>query len=200
MLLWMSHLFGTFKQCSIPLRRSVLSCSILISQLAAGSQWLPHRVHKQMGHIFLQRIRKIGCLLFCSVKNFLVEQTHETWESNIYRECFMMFLSEIFATGRLAFEMMAPKQSEELHVFSFHGSRTLALIEWVCCFRREVSHPFEISKVDLGEKAILQFAHSSGTLSLTFNRKADCTLESDIQLFRKYFWDSTFPHKVSAKV
>ncbi|XP_072848742.2 rho guanine nucleotide exchange factor 28 isoform X2 [Pogona vitticeps] len=61
--------------------------------------------------------------------------------------------------------------------------------------KREVSHPFEVSKVDLGENAILQFAHSSGTLSLTFNRKADRMLESDIQLFRKYFWDTAFLHK-----
>ncbi|KAJ7335847.1 hypothetical protein JRQ81_013788, partial [Phrynocephalus forsythii] len=61
--------------------------------------------------------------------------------------------------------------------------------------KREVSHPFEISKVDLGENAILQFAHSSGTLSLTFNRNADRTLESDIHFFRKYFLDTAFPHK-----
>ncbi|XP_066468642.1 rho guanine nucleotide exchange factor 28 [Tiliqua scincoides] len=61
--------------------------------------------------------------------------------------------------------------------------------------RTQVSHPFEISKVELGEDAVLQFAHSSGTLTLTFNRTADHLLESDIQLFRKYFWDRDFLHK-----
>ncbi|XP_053147245.1 rho guanine nucleotide exchange factor 28 isoform X2 [Hemicordylus capensis] len=59
----------------------------------------------------------------------------------------------------------------------------------------QVSHPFEISKVELGENAVLQFAHSSGALTLTFNHTADHLLESDIQLFRKYFWDRALLHK-----
>uniref|UniRef100_A0A8D2IWC0 Rho guanine nucleotide exchange factor 28 n=1 Tax=Varanus komodoensis TaxID=61221 RepID=A0A8D2IWC0_VARKO len=66
--------------------------------------------------------------------------------------------------------------------------------------KKQVSHPFEISKVLLGEDAALQFAHSSGILSLTCNHTADHLLESDVQLFRKYFWDRAFLHKVSAKL
>lgn len=61
--------------------------------------------------------------------------------------------------------------------------------------KTQVIHPFEISKVELSEDAVLQFAPSSGTLTLTFNRTADHLLESDIQLFRKYFWDRDFLHK-----
>ncbi|XP_044302416.1 rho guanine nucleotide exchange factor 28 isoform X2 [Varanus komodoensis] len=61
--------------------------------------------------------------------------------------------------------------------------------------KKQVSHPFEISKVLLGEDAALQFAHSSGILSLTCNHTADHLLESDVQLFRKYFWDRAFLHK-----
>ncbi|XP_042304394.1 rho guanine nucleotide exchange factor 28 isoform X3 [Sceloporus undulatus] len=61
--------------------------------------------------------------------------------------------------------------------------------------KRQVIHPFEISTVELSENAVLQFAHSTRTLSLTLNRMADHLLESDIQLFRKYFWDTDFPHK-----
>ncbi|XP_061476988.1 rho guanine nucleotide exchange factor 28 isoform X2 [Rhineura floridana] len=60
---------------------------------------------------------------------------------------------------------------------------------------KQVRHPFEISKVELGENAVLQFAHSSGTLTLTLNHTADHLLESDVQLFRKYFWDRAFLHK-----
>ncbi|XP_060617656.2 rho guanine nucleotide exchange factor 28 isoform X1 [Anolis sagrei] len=61
--------------------------------------------------------------------------------------------------------------------------------------KKLVSHPFEISKVELEENTVLQFAHSSGTLSLTLNCTADRLLESDIQLFRRYFRDSDFLHK-----
>uniref|UniRef100_A0A670Y2T6 Rho guanine nucleotide exchange factor 28 n=1 Tax=Pseudonaja textilis TaxID=8673 RepID=A0A670Y2T6_PSETE len=64
---------------------------------------------------------------------------------------------------------------------------------------RQIIHPFEISKVELDENAVLQFAYSSGTLLLTFNHTTDHSLESDVQLFRKYFWDRTFIQKVSAK-
>nr|XP_056704998.1 rho guanine nucleotide exchange factor 28 [Euleptes europaea] len=61
--------------------------------------------------------------------------------------------------------------------------------------KAQVSHPFEISQVELGENAVLQFVHSSGSLTLTFNRTADHSLESDIQLFRKYLRDRAFLHK-----
>ncbi|XP_060091793.1 rho guanine nucleotide exchange factor 28 [Heteronotia binoei] len=61
--------------------------------------------------------------------------------------------------------------------------------------KAQVSHPFEISQAELGENAVLQFVHSSGSLMLTFNHTADHSQESDIQLFRKYLWDRAFLHK-----
>ncbi|KAM6475246.1 rho guanine nucleotide exchange factor 28 isoform 3-T3 [Liasis olivaceus] len=61
--------------------------------------------------------------------------------------------------------------------------------------KRQTVHPFDISKVELDENAVLQFAYSSGTLLLTFNHTTDHSLESDVQLFRKYFWDRAFTHK-----
>ncbi|XP_033019615.1 rho guanine nucleotide exchange factor 28 isoform X4 [Lacerta agilis] len=69
----------------------------------------------------------------------------------------------------------------------------LRLVELIS--RMQPSHPSEISKVELGETALLQFAHSSGTLTLTLNRTSDHLLESDVQLFRKYLWDRAFLHK-----
>ncbi|XP_015269071.1 PREDICTED: rho guanine nucleotide exchange factor 28 [Gekko japonicus] len=64
--------------------------------------------------------------------------------------------------------------------------------------KAQVSHPFEISQAELGENAVLQFVHSSGSLMLTFNHTTDHSLESDIQLFRKYLWDRAFLHKTLA--
>ncbi|XP_077203533.1 rho guanine nucleotide exchange factor 28 isoform X2 [Paroedura picta] len=61
--------------------------------------------------------------------------------------------------------------------------------------KAQVSRPFEISQAELGENAVLQFVHSSGSLMLTFNHTTDHSLESDIQLFRKYLWDRAFLHK-----
>ncbi|XP_048360255.1 rho guanine nucleotide exchange factor 28 isoform X2 [Sphaerodactylus townsendi] len=61
--------------------------------------------------------------------------------------------------------------------------------------KAQVSHPFEISQVELGENAVLQFVHSSRSLMLTFNRTANHSLESDIQIFRRYLWDRAFLHK-----
>ncbi|XP_053887935.1 rho guanine nucleotide exchange factor 28 isoform X7 [Malaclemys terrapin pileata] len=57
------------------------------------------------------------------------------------------------------------------------------------------SHSFDISRAEISECAFLQFVHSSGTLTLTFNHTAERLLESDIKLFRKYFWDRTFLYK-----
>ncbi|XP_048705262.1 rho guanine nucleotide exchange factor 28 isoform X5 [Caretta caretta] len=57
------------------------------------------------------------------------------------------------------------------------------------------SHSFDISRAEISECAFLQFVHSSGTLTLTFNHTAEGLLESDIKLFRKYFWDRTFLYK-----
>uniref|UniRef100_A0ACB8EQ38 Uncharacterized protein n=1 Tax=Sphaerodactylus townsendi TaxID=933632 RepID=A0ACB8EQ38_9SAUR len=66
--------------------------------------------------------------------------------------------------------------------------------------KAQVSHPFEISQVELGENAVLQFVHSSRSLMLTFNRTANHSLESDIQIFRRYLWDRAFLHKVKGPV
>ncbi|KFV88291.1 Rho guanine nucleotide exchange factor 28, partial [Struthio camelus australis] len=58
------------------------------------------------------------------------------------------------------------------------------------------SHSFDISRAELSEGACLRFVHSSGTLTLTFNHTAEHFLESDIKLFRKYFWDRPLLYKV----
>ncbi|XP_068781606.1 rho guanine nucleotide exchange factor 28-like isoform X4 [Struthio camelus] len=57
------------------------------------------------------------------------------------------------------------------------------------------SHSFDISRAELSEGACLRFVHSSGTLTLTFNHTAEHFLESDIKLFRKYFWDRPLLYK-----
>ncbi|XP_062369939.1 LOW QUALITY PROTEIN: rho guanine nucleotide exchange factor 28 [Cinclus cinclus] len=51
------------------------------------------------------------------------------------------------------------------------------------------SQSLDISRAEIGEGACIQFVHSSGALTLTFSHTAQHLLESDIKLFRKYFWD-----------
>ncbi|KAM6289587.1 LOW QUALITY PROTEIN: rho guanine nucleotide exchange factor 28 [Aegotheles albertisi] len=51
------------------------------------------------------------------------------------------------------------------------------------------SHSLDISRTEISEGACMQFVHSSGALTLTFSHTAQHLLESDIKLFRKYFWD-----------
>ncbi|XP_030367774.1 rho guanine nucleotide exchange factor 28 isoform X11 [Strigops habroptila] len=51
------------------------------------------------------------------------------------------------------------------------------------------SHSLDISRVEISEGARVQFIHSSGALTLTFSHTTQHLLESDIKLFRKYFWD-----------
>ncbi|XP_075597284.1 rho guanine nucleotide exchange factor 28 isoform X3 [Balearica regulorum gibbericeps] len=51
------------------------------------------------------------------------------------------------------------------------------------------SHLLDISRAEISEGARVQFVHSSGALTLTFSHTAQHLLESDIKLFRKYFWD-----------
>ncbi|XP_059690401.1 rho guanine nucleotide exchange factor 28 [Gavia stellata] len=51
------------------------------------------------------------------------------------------------------------------------------------------SHSLDVSRAEISEGACVQFVHSSGTLTLTFSHTTQHLLESDIKLFRKYFWD-----------
>ncbi|XP_014820593.1 PREDICTED: rho guanine nucleotide exchange factor 28 isoform X3 [Calidris pugnax] len=51
------------------------------------------------------------------------------------------------------------------------------------------SHSLDISRAEISEGACMQFVHSSGALTLTFSHTAQHLLESDVKLFRKYFWD-----------
>ncbi|NXE78769.1 ARG28 factor, partial [Cochlearius cochlearius] len=53
------------------------------------------------------------------------------------------------------------------------------------------SHSLDVSRAEISKGACLQFVHSSGALTLTFSHTAQHLLESDIKLFRKYFWDRT---------
>ncbi|XP_069632717.1 rho guanine nucleotide exchange factor 28 isoform X2 [Haliaeetus albicilla] len=50
-------------------------------------------------------------------------------------------------------------------------------------------HSPDISRAEISDGACVQFVHSSGALTLTFSHTAQHLLESDIKLFRKYFWD-----------
>ncbi|NWT83959.1 ARG28 factor, partial [Lanius ludovicianus] len=51
------------------------------------------------------------------------------------------------------------------------------------------SQSLDISRAEISKGACLQFVHSSGALTLTFSHTAQHLLESDIKLFRKYFWN-----------
>ncbi|NXG68679.1 ARG28 factor, partial [Baryphthengus martii] len=59
------------------------------------------------------------------------------------------------------------------------------------------SRSLDISRADISEGACVQFVHSSGVLTLTFNHTAQHFLESDIKLFRKYFWDRPLLYQVA---
>ncbi|XP_058166136.1 rho guanine nucleotide exchange factor 28 isoform X2 [Dasypus novemcinctus] len=64
------------------------------------------------------------------------------------------------------------------------------LVEDITNFQGRRSPAF--SRVQLGEDALLQFVHSSETLTLTLNHTTEHLLEADIKLFRKYFRDRAF--------
>ncbi|NXA44901.1 ARG28 factor, partial [Nothocercus julius] len=57
------------------------------------------------------------------------------------------------------------------------------------------SRSAEVLRAELSEGACARFVRSSGTLTLTFNHTAEYFLESDIKLFRKYFWDRPLLYK-----
>lgn len=66
----------------------------------------------------------------------------------------------------------------------------------VCHFSSQGRQLLDISRAEIGEGACIQFVHSSGALTLTFSHTAQHLLESDIQLFRKYFWDRPLLYQV----
>ncbi|XP_063176171.1 rho guanine nucleotide exchange factor 28 isoform X3 [Chroicocephalus ridibundus] len=51
------------------------------------------------------------------------------------------------------------------------------------------SPSLDISRAEIGEGVCMQFVRSSGALTLTFSHTTQHLLESDIKLFRKYFWN-----------
>ncbi|NXA31969.1 ARG28 factor, partial [Eudromia elegans] len=57
------------------------------------------------------------------------------------------------------------------------------------------SRAVDVSRAELGEGAHVRFVRSSGALTLTLNHTAEHLLESDIKLFRKYFWDRPLLYK-----
>ncbi|NXV22941.1 ARG28 factor, partial [Cepphus grylle] len=57
------------------------------------------------------------------------------------------------------------------------------------------SPSLDISRAEIGEGACMQFVHSSGALTLTFSHTTQHLLESDIKLFRKYFWNRPLLYK-----
>ncbi|NWS32326.1 ARG28 factor, partial [Polioptila caerulea] len=62
------------------------------------------------------------------------------------------------------------------------------------------SQSLDISRAEISEGACIQFVHSSGALTLTFSHAAQHLLESDIKLFRKYFWDRPLLYNNSNEV
>ncbi|KAM9253797.1 rho guanine nucleotide exchange factor 28 isoform 1-T1 [Dugong dugon] len=75
---------------------------------------------------------------------------------------------------------------------AFHVGHS-KLVEDITDFQGGRSTGF--SQLQLSEDALLQYVHSSETLTLTFNHTAEHLLEADIKLFRKYFWDRAFLFK-----
>lgn len=74
--------------------------------------------------------------------------------------------------------------------------RASALAKRVCHFSFQGSQSFDISRAEISEGACIQFVHSSGALTLTFCHTAQHLLQSDIKLFRKYFWDRPLLYQV----
>ncbi|KAM8814196.1 rho guanine nucleotide exchange factor 28 isoform 4-T4 [Rhynchonycteris naso] len=64
------------------------------------------------------------------------------------------------------------------------------LVEDISNFQGRPSTGF--SRVQLSEDACLQYIHSSETLTLTLHHTDEHLLETDIKIFRKYFWDRAF--------
>ncbi|NXP72345.1 ARG28 factor, partial [Ramphastos sulfuratus] len=57
------------------------------------------------------------------------------------------------------------------------------------------SHLLDVSRAEISKGACMQFAHSSGSLVLTFSHTAQHSLELDIKLFRRYFWDRSLSYQ-----
>ncbi|XP_035165912.1 rho guanine nucleotide exchange factor 28 isoform X1 [Oxyura jamaicensis] len=57
------------------------------------------------------------------------------------------------------------------------------------------SYSPDISRAEIGEGACVRFVHSSEALTLTFDHTAEHLLESDVTLFRRYFWNRPLLYK-----
>ncbi|XP_021235289.1 rho guanine nucleotide exchange factor 28 isoform X3 [Numida meleagris] len=57
------------------------------------------------------------------------------------------------------------------------------------------SHSPDISRVEISEGACMRFVRSSTALTLTLDHTAKHLLESDVRLFRKYFWNRPLLHE-----
>ncbi|XP_052557221.1 rho guanine nucleotide exchange factor 28 isoform X3 [Tympanuchus pallidicinctus] len=57
------------------------------------------------------------------------------------------------------------------------------------------SHSPDVARVEISEGACMRFVRSSAALTLTLDHTAKHLLESDVRLFRKYFWNRPLLHE-----
>nr|XP_033785168.1 rho guanine nucleotide exchange factor 28 isoform X2 [Geotrypetes seraphini] len=101
------------------------------------------------------------------------------------------------------FLLSQPGGAEAMTVKNKEGATPVDLaaqnghIELVEIFMNSQDTPFSACcRATISEHAVLQFCHSSGALMLSFSHMAEYSLESDIQLLRKYLGDTAFLSKI----
>uniref|UniRef100_A0A8C3Q202 Rho guanine nucleotide exchange factor 28 n=1 Tax=Chrysolophus pictus TaxID=9089 RepID=A0A8C3Q202_CHRPC len=58
----------------------------------------------------------------------------------------------------------------------------------------------DVARVEISEGACMRFVRSSAALTLTLDHTAKHLLESDVRLFRKYFWNRSLLHEVGTSL
>ncbi|XP_030049144.1 LOW QUALITY PROTEIN: rho guanine nucleotide exchange factor 28 [Microcaecilia unicolor] len=119
------------------------------------------------------------------------------------KESLLHLTSRLGLSELSRFLLSQPGGAEAVTVKNEEGATPVDLaaqnghIELVETFTNSQDLPFSAcSRATISEHAVLQFCHSSGALMLSFSHMTEYSLESDIQLLRKYLGDTTLLSKI----
>lgn len=81
-------------------------------------------------------------------------------------------------------------------VLTLPACRASTLAQQAFCSSFQGSRSPDVARVEISEGACMRFVRSSAALTLTLDHTAKHLLESDVRLFRKYFWNRPLLHEV----
>lgn len=104
------------------------------------------------------------------------------------------------ATGMLGCWIVALQEGCHARLLTLPARRASTLAQQAFCSSFQGSRSPDVARVEISKGACMRFVRSSAALTLTLDHTAKHLLESDVRLFRKYFWNRPLLHEVGTSL